>query len=488
VAVRKGLIGSALGLATTAALVAILIPLRSHVSIATTGLVLVIPVVVGVTTGGIAGGLVSVTAGFLAYDYFFIPPYYTLNVGVGENWAALGVYAVVMVVVAQLVAHFDAARAEATRREVEVRRIFELSEALVGEQSAQAVFDAIVTAVRDVFGVSTATLLLESHGHLAVAASSGEPLTDQELRRLEPSSGVPVSVATSAGRSDAVRTVALTAGGRPVGILALRGLSDAHADHDLLQTFTNHAALALERTQLRAEVLRTELLVQVDRLRSALLGAVSHDLRTPLSTMKVASTTLLDPDASLTSEDRHELYELVDLQTDRLTRLVTSLLDLTRYQAGVLEADRIPVAVLDLVASSVADLRTALGDREIDLAISASLPEVTADPVLVGQVLANLLDNAHRHGPPGTPITVSATADGDSVSLSVHDEGDGVPPDERESVFESFQRFDQGGRAGLGLSIAKTFVEAHGGRIWVDGNGDGGATFTFTLPVAAVGD
>lgn len=484
---RKGLIGSLLGLATTAALVAILIPLRSHVSIATAGLVLVIPVVIGVVTGGTTGGLVSVTAGFLAYDFFFIPPYYTLNVGAGENWAALGVYAVVMVLVAQLVAHLDATRAEANRRELEARRMFELSEVLVGERSVEALLDAIVTSVRTVFELSTASLLLETDGHLAVAASSGTSLTEEELQRLEPSSGLTVSVGTARGAPDALRAVALSAGGRPVGILVLRGLPQSDADRHLLQIFTNHAALALERAQLRAELMRAELLVQVDQLRSALLGAVSHDLRTPLSTMKVASTTLLDPDASLTADDRLELYELVDTQTDRLTRLVTSLLDLTRYQAGVLEVDRMPVAVLDLVARAVADLRSALGEREIDLALPTSLPEVTADPLLVGQVLANLLDNAHRHGPTGTPITVTAAADGASVKVSIHDEGGGIAPEERESVFESFQRFDQGGRAGLGLSIAKTFVEAHGGRIWVDGNGGGGATFTFTLPVAAVG-
>lgn len=488
---RKGLLGSILGLATTAVLVAIGIPLRPHVSIATAGLVMVIPVVVGVATGGIVGGLVSVAAGFLAYDFFFIPPYGTLTVGAGENWAALGVYVVVMVLVAQLVAHVDSARAEANRRELEARRMFELSEVLVGERSIEALLDAIVTAVRTVFDVSTASLLLESDGHLAVAASSGTPLTADELRRLEPSSGLPVSVGTAGASPDALRAVALSAGGRAVGILVLRGLPESAADLDLLQTFTNHAALALERAQLRGELLRAELLVQVDQLRSALLGAVSHDLRTPLSTMKVASTTLLDPDASLSPDDRRELYELIDLQTDRLTRLVTSLLDLTRFEAGVLEVDRTPVSVLDLVAGAVADLRAVLGDRDIDLAIPASLPEVAADPLLVGQVLANLLDNAHRHGPPGTPLTVSARTGGQpgtaprAVQVSVHDEGDGVPPAERRSVFESFRHFDQGGRAGLGLSIAKTFVEAHGGDIWVEDTADhGGATVTFTLPVA----
>jgi two-component system sensor histidine kinase KdpD len=256
----------------------------------------------------------------------------------------------------------------------------------------------------------------------------------------------------------------------------------------MLGAFANHAALALEQAQLRAQALRSELLEEVDRIRRALLGAVSHDLRTPLATMKVASSTLLDPESTLSDEAARELYGLLDVQTDRLTRLVTSLLDMTRYQAGVLNVDREPWSIIDLVMEAVAALRPALEDRPLEVGLPAALPPVLVDRLLIGQVLANLLDNADRHAPAGTAITVAGERQGDHLAIAVTDRGSGVPVSERESVFKSFVRYDTGGRSGLGLAIAKTFVEAHGERIWVEDVPGGGARFVFTLPFAATDD
>jgi two-component system sensor histidine kinase KdpD len=275
--------------------------------------------------------------------------------------------------------------------------------------------------------------------------------------------------------------VALSASGRPVGILAISGPPASGADRALLQTFANHAALALERATLREQALRSETLEEVDRVRDSLVGAVSHDLRTPLATMKVASSTLLDPAVSLSPEDTRELYGLIDAQTERLSRLVASLLDLTRYESGALKLERRECSVLDIAGDALAALRPSLGDRPVTLRIPDDLPPVDADPVLVVQVLDNLIDNADRHAPPGTPITLSAEAEGERVLISVSDLGPGVPRGERQAVFERFVRFDTGGRAGLGLSIARTFVEAHGGEIWVDEGPGGGARFVFTL-------
>jgi two-component system sensor histidine kinase KdpD len=287
--------------------------------------------------------------------------------------------------------------------------------------------------------------------------------------------------------SDGMHTVALTAAGRPVGILALRGLPASQADRDLLSTFANHAALALERARLREQALRSDLLEEVDRLRHALMGAVSHDLRTPLATMKVASSILLDPPAPLSEADTTELYTLIDLETDRLTRLVTSLLDMTRIDAGELEVRPAAIAVSDLVDDSVTALRPALGDHRVDVVVAAGLPEVEVDHLLIGQVLANLLDNAVRHSPPHSVITVSGERYDGRVAVAVSDHGPGVPTTEREAVFDRFVRFDTGGRAGLGLTIAKTFVEAHGEHIWVEDAPGGGARFVFTLPAAPAG-
>jgi two-component system sensor histidine kinase KdpD len=334
------------------------------------------------------------------------------------------------------------------------------------------------------FGIPTVALLVPREDRLEIAASYGAALSREELQGLEPLSGVPVSLGTGPGAADAIRTVALTASGRPVGMLALRGSPASASDWALLRTFANHAALALERAQLQEQAVRSELLEEVDRLRHSLLGAVSHDLRTPLATIKVASSTLLHPSVPLSRADADELHGLIDVETDRLTRLVTSLLDMTRIDAGVLEVRRSPVAVGELVDTAVAGLGSALGARPVHRSIPGDLPLVDVDPLLIGQVLANLLDNANRHAPSESPITVAAESRGDRVRLSVTDAGPGVPPDEREEVFDRYVRFDTGGRTGLGLTIAKTFVEAHGEHIWVEDGPGGGARFVLTLPTA----
>jgi two-component system sensor histidine kinase KdpD len=485
VVVRRSLIGSIVGVGLSIAFGAAMVPLRPHLSIATTALVLVVPVVAGVAMGGFRAGLASVVAGFLVYDFGFIPPYYRLSVGKPENWTTLAVYVVVMLLVARVVANLESARSEAQRRSADTRRLSELSELLVEDRSVEELLKTIVRAVASAFGVPGVTLLVPEGDRLDIAASAGRALSQTELQGLEPLSGLPVSLGTGPGIRDEIQTVALTASGRPVGMLVMRGMPASEEERALLRTFANHAALALERAQLREQALRSELLEEVDRLRHSLMGAVSHDLRTPLATMKLASSMLYDPQISLSEADEHELHGLIDVEADRLNRLVTSLLDMTRIDAGVLDIRRTPSSVRDLVDGTVASVHSALGESVVDVDVPVDLPEADIDTILIGQVLANLLDNAARHSPPDTPITVAGDVSGDRIVVSVTDRGPGVPKSEQAEVFDRFVRFDTGGRAGLGLTIAKTFVEAHGEQIWVEDAADGGARFVFTLPMAA---
>jgi two-component system sensor histidine kinase KdpD len=473
------------GIALAIGLGAALLPVRDHLSVASAALVLVLPVVGGAIIGGFAAGTFSVLAGFVVYDFWFIPPYGHLNVASSQDWVVLAVYVVVMLAVARVVSNLESARAEALMRTAEANRLFELSELLVDEQSVEELLQAIVVTVETMFDIPGVTLLVPVAERLEIAASSGEALSADELGQLDPNSGVPVSLGTSAGRTDEMRTVALSASGRPVGILAMRGMPASEVDRALLRTFANHAALALERAQLREQALRSEVLEEIDRLRHSLMGAVSHDLRTPLATMKVASSTLLHPMFPLSDADVHELHGLIDVETDRLTRLVTSLLDMTRIDAGVLEVRRGPTSVAALVGGVTTSLGSTLGDRCVEVSLPEDLPDVDIDQLLIGQVLANLLDNANRYAPPESVITVQGEVRGDRIRLSVTDAGPGVPAAEREAVFDRYVRFDTGGRAGLGLTIAKTFVEAHGEHIWVEDVPGGGARFAFTLPLAA---
>ncbi len=473
-------------MATSVAVAAVMFPFRLHLSAATPALVLVVPVVVGVAIGGFLAGLVSIGVGFLVDDVVFTRPYGHLQVASSQEWMALAVYVAVMVLVARLVTRPDAIRADAQRRAHDARRLLELSELVVEKRSVEELLQTIVEAVQTEFDVSGVSLLVADGDQLVVAASAGAALTADELRGLDPFAGMPVSVGTGPGGADEVRAVALSSSEKPIGLLALRGIPPTESDRELLRAFANHAALALERAQLREQALRSEVLEEVDAFRHALMGSVSHDLRTPLATMKVASSTLCDLGSLLDEDERRELHVLIDEETDRLSRLVSGLLDLNRFDAGVLEIQRQPTPVMELVKGAVDALRSSLDGRPLVVEVAEGIPEVGIDRILVGQALVNLIDNANRHAPPGTPITVTGTVSHEEVTLSVTDAGPGVPPNELAEVFDRFVRFDTGGRSGLGLWIAKTFVDAHDGRLWVEDTPSGGACFRLSLPTSDV--
>lgn len=479
---RKYVVGSIAGVASVLILGLALLPLRSHISVSTAALVLVIPVVIGSVIGGFRAGVPSVLAGFLVYDYAFIPPYKSLDVGTPQNWTALAVYAIVMLLVARVVASLDSSRVETLRRGAAARHLSELSENLVGDRPVDDLLETIVSAVHDVFDIPGVSLLVLDDGVLKVVASAGEVLNAEELEQLSPNSGLPISVGTATESSGELRTIALSASGRAVGILALRGLPTTENDRAVLTTFANDAALALERAQLREQALRSKMLEEVDRFRQSLMGAVSHDLRTPLATIKVASSTLSNRSEHLSNEQSSELYSLIEVETDRLTRLVANLLDITRIEAGVFTVHRTPTSVQELVREAVSAMEPTLSSHRVDSIIPAGLAPVNIDPLLIGQVLINLLDNANRHSPVDGVITIEASRTNAHVELSVADEGPGIAADQREAIFERFAQLDKGGRAGLGLTIAKTFVEAHGESIWYQDAPSHGARFVFTLP------
>ncbi len=481
---RKHLLGSLVGVASVLVLGFAMLPLRSHISVSTAALVLVIPVVVGSAIGGIKAGVASVIAGFVVYDYGYIPPYKTLDVGTPQNWTALGVYVIVMLAVASVVASLDSSRMEAKRGGEAAHHLSELSEHLVGDRPVDVLLDTIVSDVHTVFEIPGVSLLVLDDSVLKVVASAGEPLSDDELAQLDPHSGLPISVGTITESSGELRTIALSASGRAVGILALRGLPTSPNDRAVLNTFANDAALALERAQLREQALRSKLLEEVDRFRQSLMGAVSHDLRTPLATIKVASSTLSNRAVALSSTQLGELYSLIEVESDRLTRLVSNLLDITRIEAGVFTVHPSPTSVQELVREALNAMEPTLGTHRVDTVVPASLPAINVDSLLIGQVLINLLDNATRHSPEDGVITVEARRDANRVIVSVTDEGPGIDAGHQEAVFERFAQLDKGGRAGLGLTIAKTFVEAHGQAIWYEDAPDHGARFVFSLPVA----
>jgi two-component system sensor histidine kinase KdpD len=492
---QRSVLGNVVTLATLAALLAVLLPFRSHLSIAIPALVFVIPALLGTVVGGFTPGAVGAVAGFLAYDWFFLPPYDTLTVRSPQNWITLVVYAAVVLVVAQVVAQLQRARNEADRRRDEAGRLYELSQALIGDLPLSELLTHIVETVQDVFAPRWAALVLPAGGRdalapgevLEVAASAGEPLTRTDVLSLTDGGGHAVSLGLEPERRPHRVSVAMVVGHRPVGLLVLRDVPLAERERDVLATFANQAALALDRAQLREQALRAQLLEEVDRWRSALLGAASHDLRTPLASIKTAVSSLRQAGARLDPVDRSELLELIEVQSDRLARLVTNLLDMTRIEAGALELRPDNIAFDDLAAEALDSLGGLVAPGRVTIDTPPGLPLLRIDHVLIAQVLANVLENADRLAPPASTVRVTARPTGaGQVEISVTDDGPGIPPAERERVFEMFSQNAGGGRAGLGLAIAKAFVEAHGGLIWIDPGTARGARVVFTVPGMAL--
>lgn len=485
---RRIIIGVAVALVTIAALTAAMVPLRRDLSPATTALVLVVPVVISVVVGGLPAGLLGVAAGFFVYDFFFIPPYLTLWVGAAQNWVALGVYVVVMILVSQVVARMNSARTEARRQGREIRELFELSRLLVEDRPLDVLLSSVVTTVADVFGARQVALLLPEDGKLGVVASKGEELSQPQLRRVVPKAGELTSLRGGPVERDGLVVVALAAAGRPVGLLVLSAEAATPAHREPLMLFANHMALAVERVQLRDKALQSRLADEVARLAKTMVGAVSHDLRAPLTTIKGASSTLADSELDLGAETSRALAKIIDLQADRLAHLVQNLLDMSRIQAGVLTPRYSVISVADLLAGAVETLDARGHDISIELA--DDLPLVDVDEVLMARVLTNLIENAIRYSPKTAPIRLQGDVDDDGrIVVSVTDHGPGVMAERRNEVFGLFARRQDDAGAGLGLTIAKTFVEAHGQRIWVEEAPEGGAKFCFTVPgVAPIGE
>jgi two-component system, OmpR family, sensor histidine kinase KdpD len=480
--VRRTVGGSAVALVALAACTAAMLPLRAHLTGATPALVLVLPVLVAVSLAGFLSGAGIAGCGFLVYDWFFVRPYSTLEVSKPQDLTALAVYLVVALVLARIIAARQTASAIAVSREDLIGRLLVVSEYLIAEQSLDRLLSVVADTVHQTFTTRWVVVLLPRDGALEITSTAGS-LTDAERAAVVVEEGVPQSLALMGDQGDVSR-VALTTLQRPVGMLVVAGAILTPFERRVLGAFANQAALAIERKQLQELAVRSELLEQVDQWRSALVGAVSHDLRTPLAAIKAAVGTLRDPRVTLSSGDTEELLAMVERESDQLSRLVANLLDMARIESGALRLHSEPRTVRELVDAGVTAAHPMLDEHVVRLEVSDDLPLVDVDTVLLAQVLANLLANAAQHAPEGSTITVAARDVGAEVVLSVSDQGSGVPESERERIFHMVDRTAGSGRAGLGLAISTAFVGAHGGRLVVTDAPGGGAEFSFRVPVA----
>ncbi|HVC39496.1 MAG TPA: DUF4118 domain-containing protein [Candidatus Dormibacteraeota bacterium] len=475
--------GLAAALAVTVVLVGLMLPARAQLGYATSGLVLIIPVVVGVAIGGWQAGLAAIGAGFLSYDYFFIRPYGTLVVSSYRDWITLAVYLVVMVIVARVVIDLQRARVQARRREDGARHLLEVTELLIGDRPPEELLQTVVRTVQHEFRLSSVALLLPVLDQLVIAAQSGPALPEEAIRG-----------GTLAGRSstalaqaglEGLRTMPLATAERGIGVLLLDGPALSATDQQLLTAYANQAALAVERAQLREQLLQGRVLSEVDGWRRALLASVAHDLRTPLASIKASLSDLGDDSVPLSTSDRQDLLTTAEGETDRLSRLVTNLLDMYRIEAGMRRLLTAPAALIDLVEEAVEALGGLLGSRPVGVDVAASL-RVMVDRTLVVRVLVNLLENANLHTPEKAPVAVRARRQDTWVELEVEDRGPGLSPERLATLFSPAPDGPgpAGSATGVGLVICKAFIEANGGRISARAGSAGGLLLDILLPAA----
>jgi two-component system, OmpR family, sensor histidine kinase KdpD len=270
----------------------------------------------------------------------------------------------------------------------------------------------------------------------------------------------------------------------PQTMLALTGRRLAGDDRRVLRAFTDQLAVALESRRLSRAAADAALLAEANQLRTALLAAVSHDLRTPLASIKTAVTGLLQDDVALPPEATAELLATIDQQTDRLDRLVGNLLDMTRLQTGALSLHNRPIGVDEVVPAALASLTD--HGRGIQVDVPETLPRVDVDPGLLERAVANVVANALAWSPPDRPVQVTAARHGDRVELQVIDHGPGIPPGDRDRLFQPFQRLGDasGSGVGLGLAVAHGFLDAMHGQITPGDTPGGGLTMRISLPIA----
>jgi two-component system, OmpR family, sensor histidine kinase KdpD len=423
-----------------------------------------------------------------AFDFFFVPPYLTFAVSDTQYVVTFAVMLVVSLLISTLSARVRAQAEAARRREERTRVLYAMSRDLAGARTVEEVARAASRHVEEIFQGPATVLLPGREGRLAsgdggLAADARETAVAQwafDHRQL-------AGLGTDTLPGAAGVYVPLQGSKATVGVLGVRPADSllplGPEQVDLLDTLARQAASGLERVRLGSEAEEARLAAETERLRSTLLSSVSHDLRTPLATITGAASTLLQP-GTLGPEAERELKEAIYEEGDRLNRLVTNLLDMTRLESGSLQLGKDWESLEELVGTALGRLERELSGRRVEVRIPADLPLVSVDGLMIEQVFVNLLDNAVKYAGPASPISVSATAADGEVTVEVVDEGPGISPGAEEQVFEKFYRGGSGPRgSGLGLPICRAIVTAHGGRIWAENRAPRGVAFRFTLPL-----
>ncbi|MCX4757111.1 sensor histidine kinase [Kitasatospora purpeofusca] len=459
---RRTVAGFAAGLVVPWLLTLILSQFHETVNLTTDALIFQLGVVAVALLGGATSALLAALVASALLNYFFIPPVHTLTIGETNNIVALVVFAAVALTVSTVVDHAARLTTRAARATAEAETLSTLAGSVLRGADA---LPALLEKTRTAFGMHCVALLDRGDATL-IARSDG--------------TGESESVGESGPERETTEV--------PVGekaLLVLTGRRLPAADQRVLTAFAAHVAAALERDRLAVVAAEVEPIKAADRMRTALLAAVSHDLRTPLAAALASIGSLRSPDVEFSDQDQAELLAMADESLLKLTRLVDNLLDMSRLQAGALTLHLAPTRLDDILRRAVDSLPDPYAPvQPLDL---DTVPAVLVDPPLLERVLANVIANALRHNAPGAPVLVAASQHAGRVELRVIDRGPGIAPEDRDRVFLPFQRLgdtDNTTGVGLGLALSRGLAEAMDGSLEVEDTPGGGTTMLLTLPAA----
>ena len=416
-------------------------------------------------------------AAMLVYDYYFLPPVGSFAVASPENWVALVAFLGTALVASQLATRVRREADTAQRQRREIERLYGFSQQLLVEGNVIQLLNAIPNHIVDIFEVGAAALYLINKQKF-YRSGSGQAHLDEEAMKNAANREEP-----SIDYERMISYVPVRIGVQPLGSL---GISGPILTRKTLEALGTLVAIAAERARAVERLGKAEAAREGEQLRSALLDSITHDLRTPLTSIKASVTSLL---SETKSEDLHkrELLTIINEEADRLNQLVGDAAEMARLDAGEFELKLEPHSIQEIVGAAIEQAKPFLGNRPVRLELDGVLPPVRADLDRVRDVLVRLIENANAYSPPGTPVTISAEQSDSTLVTSVADQGPGIEEMEIGLIFDRFyrgkdQRFQVQG-TGMGLPIAKAIVEAHGGTIGVTSQLGHGSVFYFSLPL-----
>jgi two-component system sensor histidine kinase KdpD len=445
---------------------------------------------------GLVPSLFACLASVLAYNFFFLPPLHTLTVAEPENVVALFFFAVVAVIASNLTARVRAQAVTARQRAKTTEDLYQFSRKLAGVVTLDELLWATAYQIALMLRVRVVLLLPEGESIAVRAGYPPEDLLDEaDLAAAKWCWQNNRPAGRDADTLPGARRLFLPirTGRGAVGVVGIDSDDPGRLltpdQRRLLDALSDQTALAIERINLAEDLDRAKLAAETDRLRSALLTSLSHDLRTPLASILGSATSLDSYGSRLDEKTMKELTGTIREEAERLNRFIANLLDMTRLESGAIEPRLGPVDLGELVGSALERAAKILAGHRVEIDIPADLPMLELDPVLFEQVLFNLLDNAAKYAPAGSLIRIDAKDGPDGVRLAIIDQGPGIAPDDLERIFDKFYRVQAQDRqragTGLGLAICRGFIEAMGGAITAANRRDrSGAVFTLTLPVS----